>query len=93
MSALYTPRVQHVAAINDPSLQRREDADCPEHKEKAREMLNTDESKHIQEIRRFLMNMELDELKTFVLAKIKEKQLDVELPSGGKDEIVAWAIE
>ena len=56
-------------------------------------MPNADESEHIQEMRKALMEMELDELKTDVLAEIKEEQPDVELPSGGKEEIVAWTIE
>ena len=52
-----------------------------------------DESEFIQEMRKELMEMDLAELKTEVLANIKEEQPDVELPSGGKEEIVAWAIE
>ena len=56
-------------------------------------MPNADESEHIQEMRKALMEMELDRLKTFVLAEVKEEQPDAELPSGGKEEIVAWAIE
>ena len=40
-----------------------------------------------------MMEMDLAELKTNVLASIKREQPDVELPSGGKEEIVAWAIE
>ena len=46
-----------------------------------------------EEMRKELMEMELDELKTSVLADIKEMQPDVELPGGGREEIVAWAIE
>eukprot|EP00964_Phaeocystis_antarctica_P087947 scaffold55924_cov59-Phaeocystis_antarctica.AAC.2 len=51
-----------------------------------------DESQEIQEMRKQLMGMDLAELKT-TLAEIKEAEPDVELPSGGKEEIVAWAIE
>ena len=58
-----------------------------------REMPNADESEDIQELRMELMEMELDELKTRVLAWVKREQPDVELPSGGKEEIVAWVIE
>ena len=56
-------------------------------------MPTTDESEEIQEARKALMEMELDELKTVVLGEIKKLQPDVELPSGGKEEIVAWAME
>eukprot|EP00964_Phaeocystis_antarctica_P074309 scaffold45669_cov62-Phaeocystis_antarctica.AAC.4 len=52
-----------------------------------------DESEEIQEMRKELMEMDLAELKTEVLAEIKEEQPDVELPSGGKEEIVAWVVE
>ena len=52
-----------------------------------------DESEHIQEMREQLMEMDLAKLKTEVLPSIKKEQPDVELPSGGKEEIVAWAIE
>ena len=58
-----------------------------------REMPNADESEDIQELRMELMEMELDELKTRVLAVTKELQPDVEFPIGDKEEIVAWAIE
>eukprot|EP00964_Phaeocystis_antarctica_P020546 scaffold11355_cov59-Phaeocystis_antarctica.AAC.8 len=51
-----------------------------------------DESGEIQEMRKELMEMDLAHLKT-MMANIKEQQPDVELPSGGKEEIVAWAIE
>ena len=52
-----------------------------------------DESEDVQEMREQLVEMDLAELKTEVLAEIKEEEPDVELPSGGKEEIVAWAIE
>ena len=52
-----------------------------------------DESEEIQGMRKQMMEMDLAELKTNVLAHIKKEQPDVELPSGGKQEIVAWAIE
>ena len=51
-----------------------------------------DESERIQNVRKRLMTMDLADLKTEVV-DIKEEQPDVELPSGGKEEIVAWAIE
>ena len=51
-----------------------------------------DESEEIQGMRKALMAMDLAELKTKVLTSIKEQQPDVELPSGDKEEIVAWAI-
>ena len=52
-----------------------------------------DDSEEIQEMRKELMEMDLAELKTNVLASIKREQPDVELPSGGKEEIVAWVVE
>ena len=52
-----------------------------------------DESEYIQELRKELMETDLTELKTNVLASIKREQPDVELPSGGKEEIVAWVVE
>ena len=53
-------------------------------------MPNADESEDIQELRMELMEMELDEVKTRVLAVTKELQPDVEFPIGDKEEIVAW---
>ena len=47
----------------------------------------------IKEGRKQLMEMDLDKLKNQHLASIKKQQPDVELPSGGKEEIVAWVIE
>ena len=47
----------------------------------------------ITEARKQLMETDLAELKTKVLTSIKNQQPGVELPSGGKEEIVAWAIE
>ena len=52
-----------------------------------------DESEEIQGIREQLVEMDLAELWTEVLPSIKKEQPDVELPSGGKEEVVAWAIE
>eukprot|EP00964_Phaeocystis_antarctica_P097479 scaffold63592_cov49-Phaeocystis_antarctica.AAC.2 len=52
-----------------------------------------DESEEIQELRKELMEMDLAELKTEVLTSIKEQQPEVELPSGDKEEIMAWVIE
>ena len=48
-------------------------------------MPNADESEYIQAMRKQLMEMELDELKTGPLAEIKEMQPDVELPSGAPE--------
>ena len=46
----------------------------------------------IKEARKQLVEMDEDKLKE-TLTSIKDQQPGVELPSGGKEEIVAWAIE
>ena len=46
----------------------------------------------IKEAREQLMEMDLAE-HLHQLTRIKDQHPDVELPSGGKEEIVAWAIE
>ena len=50
------------------------------------------ESEEMLEMQEQLMEMDLAELKES-LAQIKEEEPDVELPSGGKEEIVAWMVE
>ena len=56
-------------------------------------LLRRHESEEYQEMRKQLMGMDLAELNTTVLDAIKEEQPDVELPSGGKEETVAWVVE
>ena len=85
-------RRRRVSLVERRPRRRQGSSHSPTHTQVS-EMPNAEQSEDIQEMREGLMGMGLDELKMFVLAKIKKVEPDVELPGGGKEEIVAWVIE